>query len=63
MLRWLNTISLEMRYPFTLHVDIFIMRRDAAHKLLKEKGLGQADKNACKLTVEIFCFRPFTRVA
>ena len=52
-----------MRYPFTLHVDIFIMRRDAAHKLLKEKGLGQADKNACKLTVEIFCFRPFTRVA
>jgi len=56
MLRWLNTVSLEMRYPFTLHVDISIMRRDAAHKLLKQKGLGQAEKNARKLTVEIFLF-------
>ena len=59
MLRWLNTVSLEMRHPFTLHVDIFTMRRDAAHHRLQKKGLGHVEKNARKLTVEFFCFRPF----
>lgn len=35
-LRWLNTVSLEMLYPFTVHINTFIMTRHAANKLFKK---------------------------
>lgn len=32
-----NTVSLELLYFFTVHVDIFIKRRYAANELLKKR--------------------------
>ena len=32
-----NTVSLELLYLFTVHVDIFIIRRYAANELLKKR--------------------------
>ena len=45
--RELNKGSLELLYPFFL-------RRYAANELLKKKVRGQAEKNAQKLTAEVF---------
>ena len=41
-------------YSFAVHVKIFVMRRYAIHKLLKKKVRRKAEKNAQKLSVEIY---------
>ena len=49
-----------MLYLSTVHVNIFIMRRYEANKLLKEIVRGPSEENARKLSVEIYCFRRFS---
>ena len=47
-----------------MHVNIFIIRRYAANKLLKKKERGQAKKNAHILSVEIkkiYCLPKLSR--
>ena len=45
ILRWLNSVSLELFYPFAVHINLLIMTRIlAGNKLLNKKDL--------------FCFRP-----
>ena len=44
--RWLNTVSLELFFVFTVHVNIFIRKRYAGDiKLLKKKVREKAEKN------------------
>ena len=50
----LSPVSLELLYPFPVHVNIFVMRRYAIHKLLKKKVRREAEKNVQKLSVEIY---------
>ena len=62
-LRWLNEVSLDIS-RYIVHVNIFIIRRYAANKLLKKKERGQAKKNAHKLSVEIkkiYCLPKLSR--
>lgn len=43
--RWLNTVSLELLFVFTVHVNIFIRKRYAGDiKLLKKKVRQKAEK-------------------
>ena len=48
----LSPVSLEL--PFAVHVNIVVMRRYAIHELLKKKVRREAEKNAQKLSVEIY---------
>ena len=57
ILRWLNSVFLELFYPFAVHnlLNLLIMTRIfAANKLLNKNMCGQAEKNGQQL----FCFRP-----
>ena len=55
ILRWLNSVSLELFYSFAVHINLLIMTRIfAANKLLNKNMWGQAEKNGQQL----FCFRP-----
>ena len=57
ILRWLNSVFLELFYPFAVHnlLNLLIMTRIfAANKLLNKNMWGQAEKNGQQL----FCFRP-----
>lgn len=53
----LNTVSLEMRYPFTCMLTSLSWGDMQPIRFLKN-GLGQFEKNTRKMTVEIDCFRP-----
>ena len=50
----LSPVSLELLYPFAVHVNIFVMRRYAIHELLKKKERREAEKNVQKFSVEIY---------
>ena len=59
ILRWLNSVSLELFYPFAVHINLLIMTRIfAGNKLLNKDVWGQDEKNGQQLSVEIYCFRP-----
>ena len=51
ILRRLNSVSLELFYPFTL---LIVTRISAANKLLNKNVWGQAEKNDQQLSVEIY---------
>ena len=61
ILRCLNSVSLELFYPFSVHINLLIMTRIfAANKLLNKNMWGQAEKNGQQLSVEIyFVFVPW----
>ena len=54
--RWLNTVSVELFFVFTVHVNIFIRKRYAGDiKLLKKKVREKAEKKILRsFAVEIY---------
>ena len=58
-LRWLKTVSIELVYPFTVHFNIFIMRRCATNNLVKKKVPGHVNKKSlieiCYVTLNKWC--------
>ena len=63
-LRWMNTVSLEMLYAFSVYVNILIMRRYAANKLMK-KNSARSSWDICPEVVcrKFFCFRRLWHIA
>ena len=63
-LRWMSTVSLEMFYAFSVYVNILIMRRYAANKLMK-KNSALSSWYICPEVVcrNFFCFRRLWHIA
>ena len=55
ILRWLNSVSPELFFPFAVHINLLIMTRIfAGNKLLNKNVRGQSEKNGQQLSVEIY---------
>ena len=63
-LRWMSTVSLEMFYAFSVYVNILIMRRYAANKLMKKNSVLSSwyicPEVVCR---NFFCFRRLWHIA
>ena len=61
ILRWLNSVSLELFYPFAVYINLLIMTRIlAGNKLLNKQKRMRANWEKWPAVVcrELFCFRP-----
>ena len=60
ILRWLNSVSLELFYPFAVHINLLIMTRIfAGNKPLNKKVCGSTlRKWPAVVCRDLFCFRP-----